>query len=327
MKSQQIMQYLKDREQATAFVHHTGYFRLLQITNPRADELQCEGQAYTFADDEGELRAILATGAQVDAIMKVGQCYQASFMIDLFHTTPQLLLTKVHPLPAEVKGDLSLIPRRWLPIPDDLKRLRSLFFSLRTSPYKAFWQAVFSDEAWLQEFMQIPASKNTHHAFPGGLFSHSIEIAEWTMSLMASMHHCHVYEKDAAVTLALLHDAGKVLIANSRKTGSALPYTARDHERVLELTLSSPLHTFNSHSEDAWGTFHRMMTDYARPKEHRNSPLADLVRILDRLSAQFNAFALNPTQTNSRRYWHKKADRLFWRVPSAQIHTIKERNV
>ena len=63
-----------------------------------------------------------------------------------------------------------------------------------------------------EEFLIAPAAKGMHHAYPGGLLEHSLEVADFCISDYELMKR-YEYEPlniDLMVSAALLHDLGKI---------------------------------------------------------------------------------------------------------------------
>jgi len=62
------------------------------------------------------------------------------------------------------------------------------------------------------QFEQAPAAKGMHHAYPGGLLEHSIEVAEFCI-LDCELLKSYKYENldlDLLISAALLHDLAKI---------------------------------------------------------------------------------------------------------------------
>lgn len=86
----------------------------------------------------------------------------------------------------------------------DSKALQSLMWSLFSQPQLA------------QRFLANPASKNHHHAYPGGLLEHSLECMKMVKAAMEQVKHFSKREKDLTQVAALLHDIGKTQTLNPK---------------------------------------------------------------------------------------------------------------
>lgn len=104
-----------------------------------------------------------------------------------------------------------LLPRRLCADPCALDRLVVVVDEIEDNLLRTFCNNVFDDLSIAIPFLQVPASREHHHAQPGGLLRHSIEVAENVChddSLMRT-------ERDIAIVGALFHDAGKIRTLNS----------------------------------------------------------------------------------------------------------------
>ena len=93
--------------------------------------------------------------------------------------------------------------------------LSSLYKAVRSisNPnLKLFVGQVFADWRVASAFGQNPASSSHHHAFPGGLLIHSLEVAKRAWSFAKRQQEPMEFE--VVVVLALLHDIGKILTFN-----------------------------------------------------------------------------------------------------------------
>lgn len=92
---------------------------------------------------------------------------------------------------------------------------REMFASLRNvwnmefthEPWRRFIEAIFSDGSIANEFLIMPAARNVHHAYAGGLLEHTLGVFELCRIL------CDRYPQLDRQTLlagALLHDIGKI---------------------------------------------------------------------------------------------------------------------
>ena len=64
---------------------------------------------------------------------------------------------------------------------------------------------------WLccSDFFRAPASTRWHSAYPGGLFDHSLKVAQYLMEL--TQHNNLVWEQpDSPIVIGILHDATKI---------------------------------------------------------------------------------------------------------------------
>lgn len=101
---------------------------------------------------------------------------------------------------------IDCLPPDTCPVPGVLSRAKELINGIFTPPLRNFVRAVLADRYVHDHFWTTPASMRHHHARPGGLAQHSVEVAED----MASQGQLTVTEHDLGVAAGLLHDIGKV---------------------------------------------------------------------------------------------------------------------
>ncbi|PLY16745.1 MAG: hypothetical protein C0631_02880 [Sedimenticola sp.] len=102
----------------------------------------------------------------------------------------------------------TIIPSDALPVAVSKaqNRVRAMIASIKSDTLSQFLLRVFSDQALLEKFMTLPASRNHHHSYVNGLFIHSVDTA-WRAF---EFTHLKTDEKDVAMVASLLHDIGKI---------------------------------------------------------------------------------------------------------------------
>ncbi|CRI67881.1 conserved hypothetical protein [Thiocapsa sp. KS1] len=162
-------------------------------------------------------------------------------------------------------------------------RIRLMLCWIGHAPLRSFLNAVFSDPAIGPAFTDRPASIAHHHAFPGGLLVHSVEVA-WRVfreSLSAE-------DKALVVAAALLHDIGKTRTYTNEGRRTPLG-DALEHEALTLEILAVHL----ARLDRDWpigGRRLRLLLTWRSGPETRLPPdaLIELVRTADRLSARFD---------------------------------------
>ena len=99
----------------------------------------------------------------------------------------------------------------FLALPDDhdelIAGLDSLIGSVRHTGLRALLAKTIGPEGrWRESYLIAVAAKSNHHAYPGGLLRHSIEVAEF------ALHSTRRFpvNRDLVLTAGLLHDLGKL---------------------------------------------------------------------------------------------------------------------
>jgi 3'-5' exoribonuclease len=87
------------------------------------------------------------------------------------------------------------------------ERFAKLVKSIGDRELRIVLRQVFAEEAFRRLFFRAFAANNVHHAFPGGLLQHTVEVAEMCSAA------CEIIpglDRNLLVTGALLHDIGKM---------------------------------------------------------------------------------------------------------------------
>lgn len=115
--------------------------------------------------------------------------------------------------PVELDDLSEFLPTARRPIGEMLAEFATLRSSIRQPDLARLLEALFGDAAFLKAFSQAPAAKTFHHACLGGLLEHTLCVARLVETA------CTLYpelDRDLAITVALLHDIGKVRAYNPR---------------------------------------------------------------------------------------------------------------
>lgn len=183
------------------------------------------------------------------------------------------------------RSSLELLPVHACPDSGDVERLTLLVDSLSTAGFRRFLENVFSDQSFTWTFLTQAAGQRCHHAFPGGLLKHSLEVAEGVQAMMTAMPSNRLMG-EAAVLIGLLHDVGKVAL--SQADGYRIPCKQRDHGRLIQYALQKSLVMLKYDDRDAHDALWRVLHAY-QSGEHYDVPLAAVVQAADRASAQIDA--------------------------------------
>jgi putative nucleotidyltransferase with HDIG domain len=99
---------------------------------------------------------------------------------------------------------LELVHPSWVPDPGQLAALLRLVGTLSPVASRLI-HAVFENNGDARSFLRAPASLNDHHAYPGGLLKHTVEVTNFADSLRLGAS----IDRDLLVAAAILHDIGK----------------------------------------------------------------------------------------------------------------------
>jgi hypothetical protein len=94
-----------------------------------------------------------------------------------------------------------------LPLPSRASELRMFLTQCPVPALRAFLKDVFTDKGLRNAFLSLPASHSHHHAWPGGLAAHSLEVAAIVHRALGDLDES---ERWLACVAGLLHDIGKL---------------------------------------------------------------------------------------------------------------------
>lgn len=116
-----------------------------------------------------------------------------------------------------------LLPDQLCPIPGVLRQTTRLIDNLQIGPLRDFVTRALLKHDVLHGFWNSPASRRDHHAYPGGLAQHSLEVA----TMLASASGLPQEDRELGIVFALLHDFGKIWCYDPIAFD---PVDPRDHE-------------------------------------------------------------------------------------------------
>ena len=145
---------------------------------------------------ESEIHALtkadfLEITGQVDA----SEHYSGQFTINRY---------SIAPVPTDITEFLEHPPASNREYKD---RFLKLVKSVTDPELRAVLRQMFGDEPFRRRFFRAYAAAGVHHAFPGGLLEHTVEVAELAS---ATCRVLNGLDRDLLVTGAILHDIGKM---------------------------------------------------------------------------------------------------------------------
>ncbi len=159
-------------------------------------------------------------------------------------------------------------------------------------------EILFSDRSLLRAFMSAPASLRHHHAWPGGLATHTAEVVDMASKVTNGLYQA---DRDMVATACLLHDVGKAY----EYAGSGQVLSRRGELVGHEVTL---LEMFAPVADRIWSAGHpkrlmllHLLTAKPAPKwtgiRHPRTPLVSALRFADRWSSERDQYAYNYTHS------------------------------
>lgn len=168
------------------------------------------------------------------------------------------------------------------------KRARRWFERIPFPVIQAFVMLVFMDESLRQGFFRVPASRQHHHSWEGGLAEHALEVAEHVEGhplIRDPLQRC------LGSVAGLLHDVGKV------RTLSLNPSTRRHseilgHDRLTLEVLAGPLAWLDRVDPDVAHMLRYLLVWDPNQEPRPLIPTAIAVREADRVSSAASAYEI-----------------------------------
>ncbi len=160
----------------------------------------------TLADRSGSLPGVFFDVPNyVPDTLVVGQGVEVTGRIGEFKDVLQVNIERIDPVKLVALDEFLPTARR--PLNEMKQQLDALLASVQQPDLARLLHAIFGDATFYDAFCRAPAAKSYHHACVGGLLEHTLAVARLTTTA------CALYpelDHDLAITVALLHDLGKV---------------------------------------------------------------------------------------------------------------------
>lgn len=160
----------------------------------------------TLADRTGSIPGVFfdVPGAIAERLVP-GQGVEVSGRVGEFKDQLQINIDEIRPAVLANPEDYLPPPRR--PLPEMIQEFAGLRASIHNADLARLLSAIFDDPSFYRAYTQAPAAKVNHHACVGGLLEHTLNVAR--LAQTASLIYPEM-NRDLIVTVALLHDLGKV---------------------------------------------------------------------------------------------------------------------
>jgi hypothetical protein len=166
------------------------------------------------------------------------------------------------------------------PIPGVVRQAAALVDGIGNNALRRFVKRALLRKIGLRGFWQSEASRFYHHAYPGGLGEHSLEIA----TMVATADGLTPEDRDLGIAFALLHDYGKLLCYGPNAGQTA---DSRQHEAIGLAELEPDVAILRGDDETIGAQMHELL---GGPRVPRRSiyPLAigRIVRAFDQMSCE-----------------------------------------
>jgi 3'-5' exoribonuclease len=216
-----------------------------------------------------------------------------------------------------IEHPLEIIPNSASPSPTGLERLECFLGNLSSTPLRKLLVTVMNNDNILLPFIALPASRQNHHAYPGGLLEHSLECAEF-------VSHCKQFSAETlelGAVAALLHDVGKVRTIGKDGRGTMIGRML-GHDLLTFEMLAEPLSQLDEEWRDG-GAALRYLLSWKLQSRYGNKPLiviSEMIQAADRISSGIdNEKELFRDMPVWRQYASDENGRRAWRPKSIQL--------
>lgn len=182
----------------------------------------------------------------------------------------------------------SLLPESLCPVDGVVRQVSALIDGLGSRPLRRFMTRTLLNQEALHGYWTSPASRRDHHAYPGGLAEHSLEVA----TMLATSVGLPDKDRELGIVFALLHDYGKIWCYDPSVFD---PVDPREHEAHGLARLELELADLRRESPRLGQLIVELLGGARAPREGRY-PLAigRIVRSFDQMSCE-----------KTRRHWTK----------------------
>jgi len=161
-----------------------------------------------FKDRSGEIGGVMWNNAEAVADrFELGDVVNVRGTVNTYQNRLQLRVDQVAPLKEDDydPADLMFVPEE---AGDSTERFVAILKTVQTPPLRRLVDTFLDDRAFMEVFTNAAAGKRWHHAYPGGLVQHCLEMARIAETI------CELFpavNRDLLLTGILLHDIGKTV--------------------------------------------------------------------------------------------------------------------
>lgn len=196
--------------------------------------------------------------------------------------------------PDEINRALYQLPENICPVEGVYVDTLDLIDQIKSAPLHDLVSRVFVNRDICARYWTMPASAKHHHAWAGGLATHSLEVA----TDLAQQSVLADHERELGIAGGLLHDIGKVWAY----TDDMFPNTANramGHELIGLSRLERELKVLESHWPDGGYAMRVLLSGCGRMRPNGSMPSALVARIkaADQRSCEAERNSKDPSQT------------------------------
>lgn len=174
-----------------------------RVTTTRAGSLMLH---VTLADRSGAVAGVyFDVPAHVPDSLVTAKGVEVAGRVAEFRGQLQVNIDRI--VPAGLPDPEDFLPTATRPLEEMIGEFEALLASIQDPHLSGLLSSIFDDAQTHKAFCRAPAAKRYHHACVGGLLEHSLAVARLALAA------CELYPQlnsDLVLTLALLHDLGKI---------------------------------------------------------------------------------------------------------------------
>ncbi|CDG51650.1 Metal dependent phosphohydrolase [Halomonas sp. A3H3] len=242
------------------------------------------------------------------------KCLSGQFLLDEFRKATREEVNSLDTLQS--------LPRVYCPVPTVFDQLVTTVQSLQSEHLRAFLTRVLERKDRLEAFLNAPASVTYHHAYPGGLLEHSLDVANNAVAMLRLNEPAIPrLMQETCFVAGLLHDIGKTYTYDSKGKPNAA-WKLCSHDAFTLEACAYGLAYLDKHAPDLAIMLRHIWTcasPGARYGQKAAITLARYIRDADGQSAmadnQMRAF-----RTKNQWGFGRLGQNLFWRpeIPALQ---------
>lgn len=292
------------RLHSTRRVTVNGVSRLDAILADTSGTLRCENWPHDFSGVEHS-----------------HQIFECALVIDRKMSGRLFFLqTFVEPIETFDLDVLKKLANKLLPRPETVSGVLEVLEECPNLVLQQFIWRVFFECRIAMPFFLLPASRDYHHAYPGGLVEHSLETVRIACD---SIDQVSDEEKALAVTAALFHDLGKIRTHSESGKQTMVGQVLRHEQLILEI-LAKPLEELERQWLEGALALRYLLTYSPEHIKRPLLPIAMAIKHADRTSAsncaKNRAFAEAPEDVRFVTTTSKGPKSTFWNIqPSPSI--------
>lgn len=233
----------------------------------------------------------------------VARIFNGKVIADL--KTMALVTTTVNPSVA-----LELLPVSSAPVPTLIPRLVSVVSQISNPVLRRFVLSVLAEREVAANFLRVPGSCGFHHAEPGGLLKHSLEVVEPILVWPGLDQET----RDLAAAAALFHDIGKLRTIKPNGGSTELGGLV-SHESLNLLICERALRQLEMEwRSGCYAIMHILTAGTGRYGYDRKMLASHLVGVADRVSSEASAQGLAFAKAGDWQRFVRHVGHTYWRV-------------